>query len=273
MTTDKQDGPADPLSAAAVQEGLNTLCYGRSLQLLAETGSTNDDARRAALAGVATGHVIVADHQTAGRGSRGRHWSCSIGTDLYLSIVDRPTLQLADLPPLTLAVGLGVADTVATFAPDAQVEVKWPNDVWLDRHKCAGILVEASTTGEHLQALVIGIGLNVNRVAFASTAGPRPTSLRLHQGKPLPRNLVLAHLLNAVETWVRRLQDPRLQGGGAAAISAALQPRLAMQGHVVQCDNVRGTLLGVTPTGALRILTTDGERQLISGRLQEDSDV
>lgn len=263
MTT---SDPNPRLEVERIQARLKTHHYGRSLTVLELTTSTNDDARRAAEAGAPNGHVVCAEQQTAGRGSRGRTWSCAAGTDLYLSIVDRPRLSLAELPPLTLAVGLGVADTVAALCPSSRVEVKWPNDVWLDGGKCAGILVEASTMADALHALVIGVGLNVNRAAFDPSAGGRPTSLRICSARQLERNAVLAELLGAIEGWIDRLQQL-----GTAAISRALQPRLAMRGQVVQCDHVRGELLGVTEGGALRIQTASGEQHMISGRLQEDT--
>lgn len=263
MTTSDSNAGLD---SERIQAELRTHRYGRSLQLLESTTSTNDDARRAAVAGVPSGHVVCAEQQTEGRGSHGRTWSCAPGTDLYVSIVDRPALSLPDLPPLTLAVGLGVADLVAALCPDARVEVKWPNDVWLEGKKCAGILVEASTMADTLSALVIGIGLNVNRTTFDPSAGGRATSLRLAAGHGFERNEVLAAMLLAVESWTQQLQQR-----GATAISHALQPRLAMRGQVVQCDSVRGELLGVADNGALRIRTAYGEQQVISGRLQEES--
>lgn len=254
-----------PLDPAAVQAQLTTAYYGRTLQVVDETGSTNDDASRAAAQNAARGFVLVANRQTAGRGSRGRTWLSPANTDLYLSIVDRPNLPLQQLPPLTLAVGLGVAELVAARLPHTKVEVKWPNDVWVDRQKCAGILVESSTSGTGAGPVVIGIGLNVNRTSFPPDLDQPATSLRLALGEPLDRNGLLADLLNAVERQVLTLCND-----GSGAITAALQPRLAMRGHLVQCEGVRGELLGVAHTGALRIQTPSGERLVTSGRLKEE---
>jgi len=159
------------VSGARELEGLasrlTTRVYGRSLEVLAETGSTNDDARTAAERGAPRGHVIVADAQRSGRGARGAVWSSPPGTDLYLSIVERLELAPRDVATLTLAVGLGVRDACATLlgahgaAP--AVTVKWPNDVRVGDRKCAGVLVESSSMGEQLGPIVIGIGLDVNR--------------------------------------------------------------------------------------------------------------
>jgi BirA family biotin operon repressor/biotin-[acetyl-CoA-carboxylase] ligase len=257
---------------------LRTARFGRSLRVLDVTDSTNDDARRDALAGAPDGHVVVADSQRAGRGSHGRTWTSPAGSDLYLSIVARPQLALAALPPLTLAVGLGVADAVQALLPEhvahdgsasidgdvSVTEVKWPNDVWLLGKKCAGVLVEASTLGSELGPVVIGIGLNVNRLQWADGLEASATSLRVvGSGAKLDRGAALCALLLSVEGWVDRLVA---QGG--QAIAAALDARLAMRGQRVRCAECEGTLLGVAASGAIRIATALGTRELIAGRLE-----
>lgn len=253
----------EDLSPTLIATLLRTCAYGRSLKVLAETGSTNDDCQAAGRAGAPNGHTIVADCQKSGRGSHGRTWSSTAHTDLYLSILDRPAVAPAALPPLTLAVGLGLADTVAALLPDRRVEIKWPNDLWVDRKKCAGVLLEGNTIGEHLGALAIGIGLNVNRIAFPPDL-KSATSLRLSGGRSLNRAQVLAELLYNVERWVQVFITR-----GPSAIAAALCPRLALRGHLVQAEGVRGLVLGVAESGALRIKTADGERSIVSGRIEE----
>jgi BirA family biotin operon repressor/biotin-[acetyl-CoA-carboxylase] ligase len=256
------------LDPARLQALLRTQRYGRSLRLLEVTESTNDDARRDAAAGAADGHVVVADSQQRGRGSHGRIWTSPAGTCLYLSIVARPAVPLAQLPPLTLAVGLGVAEAVErVLEPSVRAHalVKWPNDVWLFGKKCAGILIEASSSGAVLGPLVIGIGLNVNRMDWPEELEALAISLRAARpdAAALDRETTLAELLESVE---RRVD--RFVAEGAAATVAALETRLALRGERVRCDAVEGTLLGVSPSGALRIATEAGVRELIAGRLE-----
>jgi BirA family biotin operon repressor/biotin-[acetyl-CoA-carboxylase] ligase len=261
--------PTD-LAQENVEALLRTRSYGRSLRVLSETASTNDDARADAAAGAPNGHVVVADSQSAGRGSHGRVWSSPGGSDLYLSIVARLSTPLSELPPLTLAVGLGVADAVVRtleVRDPHEPQVKWPNDVWLRGKKCAGILVEASSVGAAAGPVVIGIGLNVNRLQWPEDVRLAATSLRAERvsGAPLDRAQVLAVLLAEVERWV----DVFLQRGGEA-IASALQPRLALRGRQVRCGTVNGVLVGVAGSGAVRIATEAGLRELVAGRLELD---
>lgn len=255
----------DDLIALRIEPRLNTLRYGRSLRCLEQTGSTNDEARRDAASGAAAGHVVLADMQTSGRGSGGRVWSSPRGQDLFVSIVDRPALSLPELPPLTLAVGLGVAEALDTLLEThGACQVKWPNDVWVRGKKCAGILVETSAAGVSVDSVVIGIGVNVNRLEFDSELREIATSLRMARPthEPFDRAEALARLLDAVERQV-----DHFTAEGPAAIVNALEPRLAMIGQAARCGDVEGVVAGVSPTGALRMRTERGLVEVHAGRL------
>lgn len=252
-----------------IEAALGTRVYGRSLDVVGSTGSTNDDARAAASRGAARGHVIIADHQTEGRGARGRTWFSPPAVDLYLSIVERLNVPRERLAPLSLAVGLGVAHAIESIAPTLEPKVKWPNDVWLGRRKTAGVLVEATSIGGTLETITIGIGLCVNRIELEPAIAESATSLLRearrfrNDAPPFDRALALAELLRHVETWVDVFARE-----GVAALLEPLTQRLALRGEEVQCDEVRGILNGIADTGALRLETHTGVRDIISGTLR-----
>jgi BirA family biotin operon repressor/biotin-[acetyl-CoA-carboxylase] ligase len=237
--------------------------YGRSLDVRMETDSTNDDAREALELGASDGHVVVADHQRRGRGARGRRWDSPAGTDLYFSIAARVPLELSKLPPLTLAVGLGLARAAEALAPHTDVAVKWPNDLLIDGLKCAGVLVEASARGASVEGVVIGIGLDVNRVAFDEELAGVATSLRLATGRVHDRATVLARVLDHVEEEVDRFVEH-----GVAALIPRVDQRLAFRNERVRCDEVEGVMLGLAPSGALRLETAAGIRDVVAGSLR-----
>jgi BirA family transcriptional regulator, biotin operon repressor / biotin---[acetyl-CoA-carboxylase] ligase len=248
-------------------KSLRSQRYGRSVNYRALTASTNDDARAASSAGAQPGHVELADAQSSGRGSRGRSWQSPPGSDLYVSIVDRLPVALADLPPLTLAVGLGVADAVdqllrGSSAPAAQV--KWPNDVLVRGKKCAGILIEASTGLPSGDIVVIGIGLNVNRTTFPAELVDSATSLLASsaQAQLFDRSAALQMLLECVERRVDAFVRE-----GAAATARELNPRLALLGQPARCDETEGVVRGVASTGALLFESARGVEQIVAGRL------
>lgn len=254
------------LAPERIREMLGSRRYGRSLSVLAETSSTNDDVRRAAEQGAAAGHAVVADVQRAGRGQRGRTWSSTPGADLCVSIADRPAVDPEVLPVLTLAVGLGVADAVETLLADGRrCRIKWPNDVWIDGRKCAGVLVETSGSGNRLGPVVIGIGLNVNRREWPAELRARATSIAESLGAEgrIDRARALAQLLTSVEAWV-----DRFVAQGPAGVVAALNQRLALAGEQVTVGDLRGRLVAVAESGAALLETDQGLRQVVSGSLE-----
>lgn len=247
------------LDPARITALLHTRRYGRSLDVRAETGSTSDDARAAAASGAPDGHVVLADAQTAGRGRHGHAWSSPAGSDLYFSIVARTGLDAARLPPLTLAVGVAIAEVAETHA-GRPAKVKWPNDVWLGDRKVAGILVETSTRDGRTGAAIVGVGLNVGRREWPDELRTIATSLAESAGEPVDRVVVLAAALDAIEAWVDRLIEH-----GPSVVVDALDRRLALRGERVVVDGVEGELLGVAPTGAALVRTALGVRELVAG--------
>ena len=252
------------LSVEGVQAALHTAVFGRSLELLASAASTNDEARRAAGAGCPDGHVVVADTQTHGRGSRGRTWSSPPGSDLYFSAVARLSLPTASVPPLTLVVGLAVAEALDAFLPASRrALVKWPNDLWVDERKLVGILVESASVGDHLEPVVIGIGINVNRRDFPSELEHPANSLALALGHPVERAQVLAAVLNQLE---KRLDQFAKLGPGEAV--AAINQRLALRGQRARCGEFVGEVAGVASSGVLMLRTDAGVVECTSGTLR-----
>ncbi len=238
--------------------------WGTSLDVRERTVSTMDDARAAAAEGAPEGHVVLADSQTKGRGAHGRSWVSPPGSDLYFSIVTRPRVEPSSISLVTLAAGLGVADAVAGFLPAPSVQVKWPNDIWIGRRKCAGILVESRTLGSRIESLVVGIGINVNRIEWPAELDGIATSLRVERdGRDCDRAEVFASVLSCAEQWVTRLAEL-----GPSVVVQALEPRLALVGERVSWEDGRGVFVGVDPDGAARVRTSNGVRSLHAASIE-----
>jgi len=238
--------------------------WGANVTVLDVTSSTMDDATSAAAEGAADGHLVVADRQTSGRGAHGRSWESPGGTDLYFSVVARPNLEPSSIALVTLATGLGVRDAVAAYVPDRTVQVKWPNDVWIERRKCAGVLVESRMTGPSVDSVILGVGLNVNRIEWPAELEPIATSiLQERGGDPLDRVDVLATVVERIETWVGRLVEH-----GSGALIDALRPHLALVGLGVRWEGGEGVFEGVDARGAALVRTQTGVQALYAARLQ-----
>jgi len=204
-------------------------------------GSTNDEAARLARAGARHGTIVIADAQDAGRGREGRAWASPPGAGLYLSAVVRPPLPVALVPPMTLAIGVGLCDTARAFGADAYL--KWPNDALVGGKKLAGVLVESHTHGARLESVIVGIGINLTGEPPLPTA----TTLAAASGQLVDREAVIAQLLAHVELWI-----DRYVASGVAAIAPAWHERMAPG------LRARVTIAGTTLVGDVAGLDHDG---------------
>ncbi len=159
------------------------------------TPSTMIEVEQRAQSGAAEGTVVVAEHQSAGRGRQGRHWESVRYAGLWMSLLLRPAVSPTRLGWLPLIVGLGVARGLRG-AGAAEAVLKWPNDVLLPLGKVAGILAERLPDG----AVVVGIGINVDHGRDELPEGA--TSLRL-SGVPARRDDVLVWVLDEVASAYR----------------------------------------------------------------------
>ena len=208
------------------------------------TDSTNERARELAAAGAAHGTLVTADEQQAGRGRQGRAWSAPARSAVLMSVVLH---ELSETLPLAAAVAVCESLPVET-------QIKWPNDVWIDGRKVAGILVEARPQEGWA---VLGIGLNVTNEEFPPEL--HATSLRL-AGSALSPDEALAALMASLEAWL---------GRPPAEVLAAWRERDALPGRTVRwADGSRaGVAAGVDDSGALIVDTVDGRVALDAGEV------
>ena len=178
---------------------------GEPRRILAECASTNDEAAAWARQGAPEGAVVIADAQTRGRGRQGRSWHSPPGAALYFSTVLRPKLPLPKLPPLTLAVGVALAETVTALGVPARL--KWPNDVLVEGKKLAGILTESATQGGRLEHVIVGIGVNLSVEEFPQGVN----AISLHEFCDISRDEFVSALCERLDAWYRRFLDGEIQ--------------------------------------------------------------
>ncbi len=239
------------LSAAAVQENLETRWLGRPLEVHAVLPSTNERALECAAGGAARGLTVACELQTAGRGRRGRSFDSAPGLGVWCSaLLDSPE-DPAAAPRLSLICGLAV---VAAIREEAGVapRLKWPNDVRLGGRKVCGILVEARSAGERLHP-VAGIGVNVHHRAgdFPREIRGRAGSLEGQTGRRVSRSRFLARLLGVLE---RLLEE---EAAGTLDLPARFAPHDELSGRDVSIDlegePLRGKACGIASDGSLML--------------------
>jgi BirA family biotin operon repressor/biotin-[acetyl-CoA-carboxylase] ligase len=233
----------------------------REVRVVTSTESTNADVVAAAKSGTAEGLVVVAEQQTAGRGRLERGWESPARAGVLLSVLLRPTVEVATWPMIPLLAGLAVVEAVASVG-DVEAGLKWPNDVMIDDQKFGGILAERVEA-----AVVVGVGLNVStRVDELPVA--TATSLALIGGVT-DREILVKEVLRALG---RRYVAWRDTAGSAESVIPAYRERCETIGHYVDLhlpggDVVRGLATGVDDSGGLRVRdeATGDERTVLVG--------
>ncbi len=234
--------------------------------MLETATSTNAVAAERARAGADEGLVVVAEHQTAGRGRLDRSWETPARSSLTFSLLTRPSVPAADWPWLPLLTGYTVAKTLRAQGYDA--DVKWPNDVLIGDRKLVGILVERVETPAGAAA-ILGVGLNVD-LTTEELPVPTATSLALESpaGAAPDRTRLLVELLRslreAYDAW---------QAGGADAVArlhASYAAACVTVGREVRVDlpggrELTGRATAVDEAGRLVVLADDGESVVGAG--------
>jgi BirA family biotin operon repressor/biotin-[acetyl-CoA-carboxylase] ligase len=224
-----------------------SVAFGRPRRHYRVCDSTNERARELAAQGAPSGTVVTASEQTAGRGRRGRRWSAPAGSALLYSAVLRPLDERHLLLPL--AVPLAVCEAIESLAP-VECAVKWPNDLWIDEQKVAGVLIEARPPGW----AVIGVGLNL---AIEPAAFPRdlrwPATSVGHGVTPGP---ALEALNSSLDAWV---------GAAADRVLSEFRRRDVLTGREVlweaagEAASGAGTAAGIDERGNLTVRDATGE--------------
>lgn len=239
----------------------------RHLDVVARTGSTNADLAARAADGEPEGAVLVADHQSAGRGRRGRTWEAPPRAGLAVSVLLRP--QGRGVPPerwawLGLMAGVAVTDALVRTC-GLPATLKWPNDVLVPRPdgagpgKVAGLIAEVVRRNPESRgdgegsgpAVVLGLGLNVSQ-DVAELPVPTATSLKLAGSATTDRDTVLRAVLRALAERYRDLGGAGPRGGhaaGVARLAAVYRERCATIGQRVRVELPDGTALTGTADG------------------------
>lgn len=203
--------------------------------------------------GLPEGAVAVADHQTGGRGRLGRTWTAPAATSVLVSVMLHPPAD-RHLPELSLVAALATAEAVEGIT-GLTAQIKWPNDVMLNRRKVAGILSEVSDGG-----VVVGIGVNVNQIReqLPLDAPTEAASLRTTTGNAHDRAGFLGSLLFRLE----RIYDG-WRHGGLADLYGELGARDFLRGRRITVDGEAATALQILRDGRLEVETDDGEVRVV----------
>jgi BirA family transcriptional regulator, biotin operon repressor / biotin---[acetyl-CoA-carboxylase] ligase len=250
----------DPLEPQAILAALATPAARAfwQIEVLPEIDSTNAECQRRAAAGAAAGLALFAESQSAGRGRRGNRWESHPGESLVLSLLLRPPAPPHSWPRLGLVLAVAAAEALESLVP-VRITIKWPNDLLINGHKVAGILLESRLPAGHGEGgfLIAGIGINVGQRAFPAGLRSPATSLRLAAREPPPRARLAAALL---EAFHQRYTAP---GHDWHATRLDFSSRDALAGRIVRAESPagrhQGRCLGLAEDGTLLLAAAPGQ--------------
>lgn len=270
MSAADRPGPTRPATAMAwplqqLQQALQAVLPACAVEVLPELDSTNSELMRRARAGATAPVLLVAERQTAGRGRLGRSWLSGPVPDgaRPSDTAALPSLTFSfgmpmapqDWSGLSLAVGVGVARAL-----HPALGLKWPNDIWLQQRKLAGILVETAAVGAG-RHVVVGVGINIAPRDAAGLSTP-PACLQ----ELLPEVDAPAALLRVAQPLVQALR--LFEAQGFAAFQAAFRQRDVLRERpVLLSDGTEGTAAGVDERGALLVHTCAGMKLVNSAEV------
>lgn len=255
----------DVMTEAEIGSRLHTSVMGQCCICCKEVDSTNNRAKRLADEGKPHGTLVCAEHQTGGKGRRGRSWSSPPGEAIYMSLLLRPDINPTHTSMLTLVMGLAAAKAcnqvlkrrLGEKAP--MVQVKWPNDLVLEGRKLAGILTELSTEVDYINHVVIGIGINVNTQAFPEEIAATANSMRLATGQIFSRAELTACCMERFEECYEifsRTEDLSAlkEEYESLLVNKDRQVKVLEPGHAYI-----GQALGINESGELLVKKEDGQ--------------
>ena len=187
-----------------VNEFIKTEIVGKDVIVFDTVSSTNTKLAELASQKHNEGTVLLSDSQTGGKGRMGREWFSPGGVNIYMSVLFEPEIQPSYSPVFTFIASLAIVETLKYF--DFEPKIKWPNDVLINQKKVSGVLTEMKSTGDKLDFIVVGIGLNINITKeIIETALPdevsKITSFYIENGNEFNREYVTSKLINSLDKY------------------------------------------------------------------------
>ncbi len=250
----------DRVDIGQLKQVLHTKRYGQTVHYFESVESTQLIAHELVRSGAPDGTVVIAEHQTAGRGRMMREWNSSKGKGIWMTIIIRPDVAPHQAPQFTLVTAVAVVNAMKAMYKNFTPEIKWPNDILINGKKTTGILTEMISETDRIQALLIGIGINVNQSLedFPQELHSIATSLSIEEGERLERVHLVAKVLELLEHY-----SDHYVKHGFPQIKKLWEESSGTIGKQVKATTLRevveGEAISITESGVLEIRQANGE--------------
>lgn len=251
------------LSEEEILFGLRTSFIGRNIIHYETVDSTQIEAKKFARNQAPEGTLVIAEEQTQGRGRMAREWHSSKKKGIWMSLIIRPKLPLEKAPQFTLLTAIAVAKAIEEVT-QLRPEIKWPNDILLDGKKVTGILTEVQGEPDHINYLVIGIGINVNHTQddFPEDVRDIATSLSIQANNSVSRVALIQSIMHYFEEYYQLYVEQGFVPLKPIWEKYAISIGKEIIARTVS-GNIYGKAIGITDEGVLKLADDQGNIQLI----------
>lgn len=252
----------EKLSQEELGSLLKTKWAGKNIKYFQEVDSTNTTAKQFAEEGVEHGTLVVADRQKSGRGRRGKAWESPSGTGIWMSIILKPTMNPSHASMLTLVMALSVVRACKEIT-GLEGQIKWPNDLVINKKKICGILTEMSAQVDYINHIVVGVGINVNTEFFPEEISEIASSLKLEGKQFYNRAQLIVKVMEFFEMYYEKFmetEDFSLLQEEYNSYLINLNQQVKAFG---QAGEFFGVAKGITNQGELIVVQEDGTQVLV----------
>jgi len=208
------------------------------------------------------GTVISTDYQSAGRGQYGSRWDSEGGKAITLSVIFRPVfLNISQQFDLNIVVALAVYEVIRKNAPDVDLHVKWPNDIYIGDKKLGGILIQNAISNRKITSSVVGIGLNINQLEFSPEL-PNPTSLLLSTGREYDRDTLIQDLCTCLEARYLQLKAGKIDSLKNDYYQTLYNFQIPAKYERADGQQFTGVITGISPEGRLCVRNEHGVEEM-----------
>lgn len=250
----------DRVDFGQLKQLLTTKRYGQQVHYFERVESTQLVAHDLVRQGAPDGTLVIAEHQTAGRGRMQREWDSSEGKGIWMTLIIRPEIAPHQAPQFTLVTAVAVVNAMKACFQNFMPQIKWPNDILVNGKKTTGILTEMIAEENRIQALLIGIGINVNQAQadFPEALQSIATSVAIEEGKQVDRVQLVAKVLDFLEYY-----GDHYVKHGFPRIKKLWEESSCTIGSQVRATTLRevveGEAVAITDSGVLEIRQANGE--------------
>ncbi|HWK24714.1 MAG TPA: biotin--[acetyl-CoA-carboxylase] ligase [Ureibacillus sp.] len=250
----------DRVDAASISSYLTTERFGHNIHYYDECATTQTIAHELARNGAPDGTVVIAETQTDGKGRMSRPWESTKGKGIWMTVIIKPDVLPHQAPQFTLVAAVSIVNALKSLYKEFTPVIKWPNDILVNGMKCTGILTEMIAEMDRVQALLVGIGINVNQQKedFPEELQSIATSLSIEENKLLNRAELVATILSFLENYsdlyITRGFGPIKKLWEDASGTIGKEIKATTLTEVIQ-----GKAIGITESGVLEIQLDSGE--------------